>query len=50
VRSPSSASGGDITLTSEQESAYQQTVRRMNQLLAVASPIDLYRTDRDGHL
>jgi hypothetical protein len=39
----------DVVLTDEQESAYQQTVRRMNRLLAAANPIDLYRTDRDGH-
>jgi hypothetical protein len=45
----SASVAGDVVLTDEQESAYQQTVRRMNRLLAVANPIDLYRTDRDGH-
>ena len=40
---------GDIVLTDEQESAYQQTVRRINRLLTAANPIDLYKTDQDGH-
>jgi hypothetical protein len=39
----------DIVLTDEQESAYQQTVRRINRLLTAANPIDLYKTDQDGH-
>ena len=38
-----------IVLTDEQESAYQQTVRRINRLLAAANPIDLYMTDQDDH-
>lgn len=37
------SSGGEIVLTDEQERAYQQTIRRINQLLATASPIDLYK-------
>jgi hypothetical protein len=45
----SASVAGDVVLTDEQENAYQQTVRRMNRLLAAANPIDLYRTDRDGH-
>jgi hypothetical protein len=40
---------GDIVLTDEQECAYQQTVRRINRLLTAANPIDLYKTDQDGH-
>jgi hypothetical protein len=40
---------GDIVLTDEQESAYQQTVRRINRLLTAANPIDLYKADQDGH-